>query len=78
MSYDGPHAALPRLSVLLRRCRRAAVGRTRALSFWVAVGLPWVLLGFAVSGHVARVPEVFAGLVAVTVLCGFLGRDYRR
>lgn len=78
MSYSGSHAALPRLSVVLRRRRRAAVGRTRALSFWVAVGLPWVLLWFAVSGHVVRVPEVFAGLVAVVVLCGFVGQDYRR
>jgi len=82
MSHDGPHLGRytlqTALSGLAWRFGSAAVARVRAFSFWLAVTLPWLLLGLAVGGYVTSYPELFAGLFAATVLCAFLGRDHAR
>jgi hypothetical protein len=82
MSYDGPYIArrsLPtKLAAVLRRCCRGAALRVRAVTFWLAVGLPWLLLALTVGGYVTVNPGAFAGLFAVTTLCAVLGRNHRR
>lgn len=82
MSYDGSQfarRALPaKLSVLVRGCCRGAAAQMRAFTFWLAVGLPWLLLGMAFGGYVTSNPGIFTGLSSVTVLCAVAGRNYRR
>jgi hypothetical protein len=50
--------------------------RLRALSFWLAVGLPWLLLAGLLGGVVASRPVVLAALVVVTVLSAFAGHEH--
>lgn len=80
MSHDGPllgrHIRHTELSELPRRLCRVAAVRVRAFSFWLAVSLPWLLLGVAISGQVTSYPELFAGLFAATVVCAVLGRNH--
>jgi hypothetical protein len=86
MSYDssgGTHRVLPgRISVLFRRCCRRAFGRVRActfwLAFWLAIGLPWLVLGSVLGGYATGHPFGFTALFGVTVLCGVVGRGHRR
>jgi hypothetical protein len=79
MSHDESTTAVRTgLSVLARACHRRAVARVRAVAFWFAVGLPWVVLAGILGGHVTSHPAGFAGLCTVTVACVFLGRDHRR
>ena len=63
---------------LATRWRTAVFPRVRALSFWLAVALPWVLFVLAVVGHVASQPALFGSLLAMTVLCGIIGHNYQR
>ena len=50
--------------------------RLRAVSFWLAVGLPWLLLAGLLGGVVTSRPVVLAALVAVTVLSAFAGHEH--
>lgn len=52
--------------------------RLRAVSFWLAVGLPWLVLGLVASGLALRRPELLGGTVAATVLCALGGRNHSR
>lgn len=82
MSYDrstiARRARRTGLSVLVYRFCRGVAVRARAATFWLAVGLPWLLLGLVAGGHVTSSPAAFAGLLAVTVLCGVVGRNHGR
>lgn len=82
MSHDGPNVTRRTrpdlLSAPLRECCRLAVRRLRAFTFWLAIGLPWLLLALAAGGYVVSNPTLFAGLVATTVLCALVGRNHRR
>lgn len=49
----------------------------RGLSFWLAISLPWIVLGLAVAGYTTQYPTVFGLLVAATVLCAIIGQGYR-
>ena len=67
MSYDSSGVArrrLPaRLSMLLRRCCCGAVSRVRACAFWLAIGLPWLLLGLTLLvGAFVRLAAFFGAL----------------
>ena len=63
---------------LTTRWRTAVPPPVRALSFWLAIGLPWVLLALTLSGGVSQQPMLFAGLLMMTLLCALVGHDYRR
>jgi hypothetical protein len=81
MSYDSSGVArrrLPaRLSMLLRRCCRGAVVRVRACAFWLAIGLPWLVLGLTLGGHATSNTTAFATLFGATLVCGVAGRNHR-
>ncbi len=78
MSYDESTTALRTgVSGLARACCRVAVC-VRAVGFWFAIGLPWLVLAGILDGYVTSSPAEFTGLCAVTVLCVFLGRNHRR
>jgi hypothetical protein len=64
--------------MLLRRCCRGAIARVRACLFWLAVGLPWLVLGLVCAGYVTSNPVAFTALFGGAVLCGVVSRDYRR
>lgn len=80
MSNDGSHIArdtlLRRLLVSLTRWCERVTALVRAVTFWLAVGLPWLLLALVFAGYVTSAPVRFAGLSAVTVFCGFVGRTH--
>jgi hypothetical protein len=70
----------PRVGVssALARWVRAIGERLRAASFWLAVGLPWLLLALAAGGVVTERPAFAAALVATTVLCAVAGHDHAK
>jgi hypothetical protein len=78
MSHDESTNALRTGLSGLARARHRVTVRVRAVCFWFAIGLPWLVLAGVLGGYVTSAPAGFAGLCAVTVLCVFLGRDHRR
>jgi hypothetical protein len=50
----------------------------RALAFWAAVVLPFVLLGTLVVGIAQQSPAVLTGLVSANVAALVLGKEYNR
>lgn len=65
-----PRPTLPRPAV------DGAVAAVRRLAFWGAVVLPLVYLPILSTPVTDRQFVVLAGLVAVNVLCLFVGHDY--
>jgi len=66
-----------RISVLFRRCCRCAFRRVRACAFWLAIGLPWLVLGSVLGGYATGHPFGFTALFGVTVLCGVIGQGHQ-
>ncbi|MXR51753.1 hypothetical protein GRX03_09070 [Halovenus sp. WSH3] len=50
----------------------------RALGFWAAVVLPFVLLWLIVSGIAQQSPTILTGVVSANVAALVLGREYKR
>lgn len=50
----------------------------RVLGFWMAVILPFVLLGIVATGLALEFPLLVSGLVTVNVAGLVLGKDYKR
>ena len=63
---------------LLARATSVAAHHLRATAFWLAITLPWLLLGLAVTGRATSRPPLLAGLVVATVCCAVLGHNYTR
>jgi hypothetical protein len=64
------------VSHAVARCVTGVRDRLRAVSFWLAVGLPWLLLAGLLGGVVTSRPAVLSALVAVTVLSAFAGHEH--
>lgn len=60
------------------RGRAVANVSIRGVAFWLAIALPWLLLGFSVFGGIARHPTLFGSLLVATFLCAVLGHDHTR
>ena len=75
-SQSGPTGRSPAFSDAAARCVTKLRDRLRALSFWLAVGLPWLLLVGLLGGVVTSRPAVLGGLVTVTVLSVYTGREH--
>lgn len=54
------------------------VAAARAVSFWLAVVLPWVLLAFVLGGVVNQRPELFGGLLVAFLAFARLGHGHAR
>jgi len=87
MAHDSPRyqrspAAVSELfergRLLLDRGRVLLLAHVRAVSFWLAVATPWLLLGLTLDGRAADSPGLFAVLFCATVLSAVLGHDHRR
>jgi hypothetical protein len=50
----------------------------RAVGFWTAVLLPFVLLGLIAAGVAQQSPLLFTGLVTANVTALVVGRDYKQ
>jgi hypothetical protein len=61
---------------LVTRVGETVFMQVRALSFWLAVALPWLVLALSVGGILTRRPVLLAGLVVATVLCAVAGHDH--
>lgn len=69
-----------------RRLRRVGGGTVRAsveslvraVGFWGAVTVPFVMLVVLATGGAQRHPLAFTGLLAVNVVALFAGRNYDR
>jgi len=72
------HLAFRSLSAAGPGTAAGVVSRLRALSFWLAVALPWVLLGFVLTGGAGRWPGLFVGLVLATLAFASLGHGHAR
>lgn len=62
----------------LTRLRAAVTRPVRATAFWLAVGLPWLVLALSFAGLVDQRPKAFGGLLAATLLVAVLGHDHER
>jgi hypothetical protein len=66
------------IETLTVRGRAVANTSVRGVAFWLAIALPWLLLGLSIGGSIGRHPRVFGGLLVAALLFAVVGHDYAR
>ena len=78
MSSASPFRRSPASPTPGAQWRNLVARPVRATGFWLAVAIPFLLLGLVVTGAIFDQVELFASLVAANVLALRVGHTYNR